>query len=394
MEKRIIHQLLDDIASQEIPDDMNLWNDIQTKLPTPRKATYRHALTLTRVAAIGMLLLVSAVTYGFYQQVISGDPGLEAVSRANLITYFNETRTIEGPYNFEVSLEYAYADANRIVIASSAKGSAASRLELRLYPDVNLYTEDGEEIPYLPLGGGNGGGGGPYDPEEIIVTEVSGQVMFDSSALQVTTKEIPLVLEFVMGYSTTETGGGMLIGGTTQFNLTLPFNPGRVMDTPQTVTANGLEITLQKVVVAPSLTRIELCYQDPEPEGVVWSLYGSIDVDDKPIIPMQSLNAIWDAEIIEAQPCQLINLTQSLMDAEGEWQLTLTKLALVGSEDPNRVANRMAEAGYEIEVIPQEGGSFGYYYTDPNVGEYLDQVLTEERESIEGPWVFTFTVPD
>ena len=44
------------------------------------------------------------------------------------------------------------------------------------------------------------------------------------------------------------------------FDFTIPFYPAQVVEPQQTVSANGYTITLDRVAVAPSLLRSQICF--------------------------------------------------------------------------------------------------------------------------------------
>ena len=62
----------------------------------------------------------------------------------------------------------------------------------------------------------------------------------------------------------------------TKFDLDLPVYPAISLDPMQTVTANGVEVLLQKVEITPSYTQIYLCY--PKPSAADWTIGWSAQV--------------------------------------------------------------------------------------------------------------------
>ena len=53
-------------------------------------------LTLTRLAAMVLIVTVSAAAYGFYQQFGINDPGLDNVEQAGLVTDIGEAQRDNG----------------------------------------------------------------------------------------------------------------------------------------------------------------------------------------------------------------------------------------------------------------------------------------------------------
>jgi hypothetical protein len=340
--------------------------------------------------------MASATVYAVDQLFQSADPGINAVSEE--ITYFDLTQPIPGDagekYNLQVRLDYAYADANRITISYGVTGEAKASEALTIYHTPTLTDDRGNQYVWLPIGGGGGGGGGRNNPDEIIQSSSGLTTSFDASLLTDAPEALNLSLKIEVAYSSTSTAqqGDMVYAGETTFDFTLPLNPGRVMDTPQTVTAGGIDMTLQKVVVSPSLTRIELCYL--EPDDAIWTPYGRLEVDGEETLPegQFAMAGLGGLPLEEDDPCRALVIPQALQDQNGEWTLTITHLAnqIV---DPAEVIRRL-EDDYGIVVTPNPDGGFTYDTSQHNdIGAALNTINADLMERIDGPWVFTFTLP-
>src|SRR5688572_20716208 len=180
MDEQHIKQALQAIAQEEVKDDMDMWPQIKSQLAANSPMQQRSAFRLVRVmAALAILVAVSAVTYAVYQEITNADPGLEAVDRDNKIIYFDESKPVtptngETPtdYDLNVRLDYAYADANRITVSYTTSGKAPASESVSVFSNPNLYNADGRELyrtPMLGSGGGSGGGGGGGNNEDPIV---------------------------------------------------------------------------------------------------------------------------------------------------------------------------------------------------------------------------------
>lgn len=401
MDEKRIHQALDAIAREEIKDDMNLWPNLKTQLetvPTPRTRTTLRGLKA--VALVAVMLMVSAVTYAVYQEIMGGDPGIIAANNANLVVSFEQTQEITPvsdnvPYTFTVNLEYAYADANRIVVAYQVIGEVRSGDGVTVYSNPTLKDDQGHQFIWLPLGGGGGGGGGGSDPEEIITVGTGLEAHFDAAIIDTVPEELNLSLKVEVAYRTADMPpDGMILAGETVFNFTLPFNPGRVMDTPQTVTTNDIEMTLEKVVVAPSLTRIELCYTGIDGPEADWVPEVILSVNDEEILPLTQLN---QANQLGADTgCRSLIIPDALQDHDGTWKLSIVNLSFPGTEDIAEVVE-VLKTEYGIEAYVKEDGTLGAETpTDMPFDDYIkltNDVINSLQQKIEGPWEFTFDLP-
>src|SRR5689334_23112548 len=115
MDKRQFRRILHSITEQEIPADMNRWNEIKAKaqqaqLPARPSRPVRMSM---RAVFIFILLFVSAAGgYAYYQQIFPFPPrGMEGASDAGLLTMINYSQTIEG---VTVIVRWAYADESRV----------------------------------------------------------------------------------------------------------------------------------------------------------------------------------------------------------------------------------------------------------------------------------------
>src|SRR3954454_13623118 len=96
MDKRLITQALQDQARKDIPEDMNLWPEVQERLGRGSRFAARSRVTWV-VAAILALLAMSAITYAAARFLQGGlDPGLQGANESDLVTVLNLKKTIDG----------------------------------------------------------------------------------------------------------------------------------------------------------------------------------------------------------------------------------------------------------------------------------------------------------
>jgi hypothetical protein len=425
MDERDIRQALHSQAEQEIPEDMNLWPTIQKQLekPAPRRA--RPALRLGKAAVgVAAAALVSAVGYAYYQSRMD-DPGLQAVDNADMVTHLNLSQTIDG---MTVTVDYAYADANRISISYSASGNVPVASSY-VFGDVKFTDDRGHAFRDLLSGGGGGGGGGggPEATEMQVMFNANGS--YDATVIQDAPDKLNLRLEITLAQMN---DGWLLPNGTTVpntnglpdpnaqsvsvpagkqvgpyiFNFTIPFNKGRTLSEPKTAESNGIALTLRRFVVTPSMTRAELCFNLPIPADLkprypdvplTWAIVGRLQVDDQTLdIPLTNDTSLTTGAAPEAN-CHAYPIAQAALKSasNADWKLTITRLEIPGSEDAEKVNAALRAAGFTL--IPQPNG--GYGIEKPENMEYdtfikqVDAITEQFRYQVDGPWTFTFRLP-
>jgi hypothetical protein len=141
-----------------------------------------------------------------------------------------------------VTLEKSYADINRMVfivfIKSPQEGLVVSSATLKDSNGTELNTGMGISSP-------------PDDPTRFII-ELFPDIQFPSG-------QFKGQLAVEMGTQFGPASGQ----AQAHFAVDLPVYPAVVHDALQTVTANGVEMLLQKIEVTPSFTQVYLCYQKP-----------------------------------------------------------------------------------------------------------------------------------
>lgn len=436
MDDKHIQAALHALAEAEIGDDMNLWPQLETEIRriNRRPRMLPHTRLGWVVAILILFVTAGATVYAVDRLLQLSDPGLDAVDQANMVTHLDQTQQAG---DFTVTLQYAYADANRISLAYQAQVEQRfGELDTLTYGFTEAVLTDDAGHTFEMMfggGGGGGGGGGSSDPDVIVMSTFMSDSSYDASVIEGSPTELHLRLELALGSFRFEaipaqggSGGGgggsseataesqlgpntMLVAtgdevGRTVFEFSIPFNPGRVMDTPQTVTANGIEMTLQKVVVTPSLTRLNICYVPPTtPEdGQNWNLDTRLDINGELIqeIPgmlISDMIRIYSHDpILLPSTCRDYLVQQPLHDRTGTWTLTIDRVMLQGATDTEAM-NTVLVNDYNIELIPQPNGGFGY---SPPEGmayeefmEIMNRVNAEHQPGVDGPWVFTFDVP-
>lgn len=396
-----LQHLLEDIAQQEIPDDMNLWNDIQEQLEKPAPRRSRTMMGAIRLAAILLLVMIPAVAYGFYQTFDGGDPGLEQVEEAGLVTEIGATQT-QG--DVEITLDWAYADAHRIAVAYTIT-QPDDAPQVSFSGQSRLLDQQGNVLTNNSFGGGGGDG-----------SIFEGTTNFDTDFINGTPDTLDLRLELVLAQSTEMISGGGFGGGgggggtappdapppmpegfepfgTFIFDFTVPYIPATIIEPMETITVNETPIRLESVSAAPSMTLIRFCYPPLDiTKDFQLDLILTVDGTKRNSFGHETLPNN------QGETCTTVRVPAPYNESESEWTLTIRRIQSMPVFTEAELEATFAELGYpQIDVTVYEGGGFGIETSDVPEGTDLQTVieagLRPFREVIEGPWVFTIRMP-
>jgi hypothetical protein len=208
------------------------WDDVVStatgKKPVytaPKSGFFRRKLFLVPMALIVALMVTGSTVYGyssFLKGIIEGMvPSVENGETGEVISLaqqYDLSQTIDG---VTASLEYAYADMNKVVLGVSVEGSN------RNY-SVRLYTQDGQKLEHGPIGLGSANG-------EWVWT-------FDTPTVAGNPSSLNLRVEI----SVSEDKAPF------SFDFEVPYYDGEIINVGQTVEAAGVTIELESLLISPS----------------------------------------------------------------------------------------------------------------------------------------------
>ena len=412
-----IEKILNDIASEEIADDMNLWPHIRDTLktvPTPRT---RPMLSLSRAVAAFAVILFAGTVYAVYQAVSrNGDPGIEAVSE--LITEIDQS-LLWAPEDINVTLDWGYADGHRVAIGWTVDYPITLDLQP---PAVTLLDRNGtpfENAAFLYGGGGGGGGGG--DRIKIAMTN-----SFDATGITGTPETLPLTVHFTFNPTTEGSGlgggGGGGGGSSTEmpprrtipepfrlmFDFEVPFIPAEPVDGEFTAEANGVTLTVHDLSYAPSATLGKLCYEIPE-DGEIYRPVVTLTEEGIEYVTFSG-----DPEAVLAPSEYFCGDLAILAPADPETGIFSFTVEWLQTYDQNitpetvaELQSRVQEAGlgYAITYVPPDangglpgmraGWQLGRDSTVDSADHYkqLTRLTAETLHGmIDGPWTFEIDI--
>ena len=343
MKEQQVAQILKGIAEDEVPDTLNLWPAIQARLQTRQlPSRWRQLMPTTRpgwaLVALVLSLAFGSAVYAVAPAVgrlFQQESGLQHIEQAGLVQELDLSQTVD---EVTVTLERAYADANRIVVGFTIKGPTGQRYEARhltltdasgaVFPGTVGYGVSGQsDILKVSLPPGEGAHVLAFDaaavigvPKELdlrLVMEAEELVLpLDAPGLSPTSSDSPAEPPESMVVELQPMPEGATVGPFT-FDFSVPFIPGHAIEVQHTVEAAGVAVRLERIVVTPSETRAFLCFDPPDGDGKEWIPIVTLDAADESVATVYETGE---------EGCYSCDFFVPLCDQRGEWTLTVTEL--------------------------------------------------------------------
>lgn len=235
-----------------------------------------------RVAAVALVAAFCLLGAGYglrsgLDHLIAVHTGTAAIASRHLGQEVNASRTIQG---FTVSVRQVYADPNQIAIGLTVSGPPGRTFN-NIVPWGDLSTTPGHQVATSPIltddqgrelrGGLGGEQGGVVDGTAAYL------LTYDGSGIPIGRKQIDVRL--TIGKLTAYEALGanryrdVTVDGPFTFDLTIPVEPGRVASLNLVAESGGVPVTLERVVTAPTGTRVSL--RGAGPDAVVQLTAGS-----------------------------------------------------------------------------------------------------------------------
>lgn len=273
MRQNKVTMQLAEILERDIGPTINLWPAVQQRVggsSQPRKTIPRVAWA----AGIALVVLLGAATVAValsnMDRAAAVDEGVDAIYKSGLVTSVNQAQTIDG---VTVTLDWVYADPMRVVVAYSTDAGQHENFRVGTYLE-SLTLSDGTSLE--PMSGSG------YVETNTQMADITSLLM-PAQAQAGDALEARLVLQ-VMDDSalledSQETGLKMYHTkeiGSLNFDLHIPITPGRIFDVDQEVKAADRTVKLQRLLVAPSGVRADVCFDVPDSQAYEWTIVGDI----------------------------------------------------------------------------------------------------------------------
>lgn len=321
---------------------------IHSVSPHARRSRFGiKASALMVVAAAG--LVVGVVGYAVapaIQQLLATERGVATLPMQAIA----QSQTSNG---VTVRLDRAYADANRIIVAYTIQVPAGFNNSTSGI-DGKIALTDGQGAAFPIIEGQGANGDTPHSS--------AGLVSFDAESLAAGTTHVDLRLNFPdVRAKSEQQGASDLVAGAFAFNFTLPVQAGRLVTVSKTVVANAVPVTVDRIVVTQSETRVYMRF--PASAGIGASDWNA---------DVHISGAGWDSRQLPAGFSGEITLGSMFMNSSGEHISTFS----------GDYRSRHGEWTVTVDSL------FGVDTTTPSSGS--DQ---PKQARVAGPWTFTVSVP-
>ena len=393
-----LKRLLQRIAEKHVPGNVDLWPRIEKRITQqkprrsmlPIKRQWSFSLMIAAVL-FSMIFFVGAYALSqFLGFVPDFDYGMNQVWRNNLGTDLGMSQIVD---DVIVTLNHAYADANRIVVYYTAAGGNAEYAPAHISGEARLTDSQGRMFEQIFGGGGGGGGGGGPEGEAASSSwELEGSHNFDARMIEGSPSEVSLHLELVLQI-VESTANEVIALGPYTFDFTVPFIPAVVVEPQLTVMTDGLPMTLEWAAVTPSSTKARVCFDVDDPEET-WMPIASMDMGDRDIQDLGFLHVQPRGETIGNRRCVEMDFLVPYAQRPTRRTLVVERLQGAPAWNPAALAAGLEEYGIQIEVHEDEQ-RFEVVSAPPGVdiADAIHTVQSSLSENIEGPWVFTLDIP-
>lgn len=374
-----------------VPDSVDLWPEIRERVAAESRNTSRwmRFVPNTRVgwafAALLMLLFsmgAYAATGLLYEMFRYELPGAQEPVFGEKLDMTQR----QAESGAEVTVQWAYADASYVVVGFNVKdledgrqvaGTPADLQPIVVIDEAGYEQQIDEEFPERAsltdetgndFGVIDGGGMISESPDNMMEGPAANTVVFaaqgmiDPDAEHHFRLKIPLEA-FPIVSSGEEEVPPEPVGKPFVFDFELPVRPAPIVEIDQKVEANGMTLTLDRVVNSPGRPQAIVCF-DPPDDGYRWGLGENVRMGG-PLWFTYPFDGGLEHGPLSAYPDGYLGSTQAERDRCHAISLR-----------PDRSGSYSFEVG-QLEGWPEDGRVNG----------------PEDIKKIQGPWRFDFEVP-
>ncbi len=304
------------------------------------------------LAAAALILAVGIVGYAVapvIDRLLTSQSGVSALPMHDI----GLAQTTSG---ITVKVDRAYADANRVIVAYTVQvpqgfANSTSGVDGK----ASLTDASGHTLPFIDATGL--AGSSPHVN--------AGLLTFDAESLPGGTATDTFLLSFPQVSTNPIMGGAPLVAGAFSFKFDLAVARGREITLAKTVVTHGVPVTLERVVITPSETRLYLVF--PASSGIKpadWNanahLSGSGWDSRQVQLPIdRTVLMTTGAYFINSHSEHVTTFSGDFRGRKGEWTVTVDSL-------------------WGVDTTAASAGTHG---SEPK----------QAREA--GPWTFKFVLP-
>jgi hypothetical protein len=348
MKQEKVEEILIKIAREEGPGQVDLWPKIRQSVSPKQENSKRRLIPHTRLGwAVFMTMILLLTTTAVFavdsivHRALQEDPGLESAQLKARGQEINQVNTING---FTVTLQWVYADDNRVAMGFSIQGPSEVSYNSINTARMQLTDDRGNIYPSF------NGFGTPYEtgstalassfsvpsaakplPETLKLHLSMYTVAVDPTRVVL----LPTVAPGESKEQTLENSQPGPVSGPFTFDFDVKPQPGSVLALDQVVESHGIPMTLKNVSITPSETQGELCYGGSDIQD--WAPIFHLDVGT----PLNWDKVSQGTISIPGAACNTVHINAPLLDYKGLWTLTVSEIvgfAPDGSSTQKRLA--------------------------------------------------------
>lgn len=306
-----------------------------------RQPSLRLILTLVGMFLVSIVVLAVS---GILQQFINQDAGLNTVFRSGEGVVLDQRKTID---QYTVNLEWAYADTNRLSVGFSMPDFICPVTYTFCDVSVTVINQAGVEVNQLDSSSDVGQTERVY-LYNFALSDLAPDMLFYTFQLH--------IIPFGVTNIDTPDSSGIVqtqredINDPIEFIINVPISADvRLLTEPQNATDHGITITLQRVIVSSSQTRIAVCYIPPATERV-WMAIPNLTTTGAVVSGGGTAVTVSGIGESRREVCNEFTYNTAMLDYMGEWQLEITDL--VGMGDSGTDQQRVVGSWIFKFVIP------------------------------------------
>ncbi|MCC6801482.1 MAG: DUF4179 domain-containing protein [Anaerolineae bacterium] len=318
----------------------------------------KHTRLTTKIAlALVAALVIVTVAYAvdaLLQRIINYDAGLKAVNDAELGTPLNLSQTVD---DLTVNLQWVYADENRISLGYVVSGEGPLDSPAQDYYPRDMVLSDGDGNVFPSAGGmGYTGEGGEAAQVSSFDTSKVGSLpetlnLHLELRVEIMTHDARATLEAKPTPAPDATSVVEQIGpgdfpfsgpyGPFVFDFSVSSKPSRIINFNQTVTDQDVPITLKRVIIAPSQTRVEVCFDPPVEKEGGWALIPFLSINGSDLLTENPPVAPGE-QLLEGTNCHSLIYNAAFGDRTGDWSLRIQELVGFGASGADALQTRIS----------------------------------------------------